>query len=67
MSLKGGSGCWSLIISMDDSEATTLEQVRMGRYAIALSSSAVIVINGKKRDDQERGRKYARPAPGQLP
>ncbi|HSU19831.1 MAG TPA: hypothetical protein VLI45_08840, partial [Acidobacteriaceae bacterium] len=28
MSLKGRSGCWGLIISMDDSEATSLEQIR---------------------------------------
>ena len=28
MSLKGKTGCWGLIISMDDSEATSLEQIR---------------------------------------
>jgi hypothetical protein len=28
MSLKRRSGCWVLIISMDDSEATSLEQIR---------------------------------------
>ncbi len=28
MSLKGGSGCWGLIISMEDAKRLSLEQIR---------------------------------------
>src|ERR1700730_1680797 len=44
MSLKEESGCWGLIISMDDSEAVSLEQIRA-----FLTGSGEVRFAGQRR------------------
>jgi len=46
MSLTGGTGMWGLIISMDDSEATSLEQIRA-----FLAGSGDVRFAGQSREE----------------
>ena len=46
MSLREKSGCWELIISMDDSEAGSLEQIRA-----FLAGSGEVRFAGQRREE----------------